>query len=69
VVDYTAHGSYRSPGGTAIEDLHFVAENSETVISNFERNHRVRVCPAAVEAPGEGSLPELGLGLRSDPCF
>ena len=50
-------------------NLHFVTEISKTVISNLERNRPVRVCLAEGEVPVEGSLPELGLGLRSGPYF
>lgn len=53
--------------GGAIANLHLEAEISEVVISNLKRNHRVRVCQAAVEVPAEGSLPELGPGVRSVP--
>ena len=42
-------------------------EVSGTVIANWRRDPRVRVCRAVVEVPAAGSLPEPGPVARSVP--
>ena len=53
--------------GWGVDHGSSATEVSGTVIGNWRRDPRVRVCRAAVEVPAAGSLPEPGPVVRSGP--